>query len=168
MLWERKNEYIGGFIVKKGVLIALVLLVVTSTGAFAFGIGGVFTSPIPGLDGIGGTNAMLSLKLDEVPFYIGVGFAVGGDNFAFSGTLDYLFVRQQLINFINYYAGVGAYVGIGNEVEAGLRIPLALYIFPIDILEVFLEVSPTVGLGIDPIQFPVWGVQAGVGFRFWF
>jgi hypothetical protein len=51
----------------------------------------------------------------------------------------------------------------------GGRLPIGVNIYPIKNLELFLELAPTLAVGIgEEITFPVFGVQGAFGLRFWF
>ena len=154
---------------KKTVIIAAVLIVLTATSSFAIGIGGIFGLPVG--DDLAGSNVMLSLKLDDVPFLLGIGFSANGNNFQFGGLLDYHLTAGNLTGPIGYYAGLGGFLGLGtNLFQIGARVPLGLFFYPIEPLELFLELSPAIGVGLggNGVQFPIFGLQTGFGFRFWF
>jgi hypothetical protein len=97
-------------------------------------------------------------------------FKVGYD-FRDSGWLflsgDYRIVSgYQLIDFLHMFLGLGAYIQIpfdDSDLEFGLRIPVGLQVFLINnVLEVFLEVAPTVGFLPAIEAFPRW--QGYIGF----
>lgn len=151
---------------KKVVIIMLVLLLAASFNAYSFGVGGAF-----GLNALGGlpeSNVMLSAKFDSFPFMLGLGFTISQENFRMGVTADWHMVRQNLFSFVNFYAGPGLYLGIGNNFQLGARFPVALYIFPLDFLELFLEIAPVISATFDPIVFPIFNLQGAFGFRFWF
>jgi hypothetical protein len=153
---------------KKRTLLVLVLAAVVATSGFSIGIGGAFgLQPVGGLPG---SDVMLSAKFDELPFLMGLGFAIGNDVFAMGFTADWWMYHQNLVNFINLYAGPGLFVGVGGEAfQLGARVPIGLNIWPIDVLELFLEIAPTISaVFADPIRFPEFALQAAFGFRFWF
>ncbi|MFO7850766.1 MAG: hypothetical protein R6V67_12500 [Spirochaetia bacterium] len=115
-----------------------------------------------------GSNAMLSLKLDSQDFILGLGASGDGDNFGLAATADWWLVNENLTGMLNYYVGPGGYLGISTgHIDAGLRIPVGLNIYPIDPLELFLEVAPAMGIDSD-FNFPTFGWQTALGFRFWF
>ena len=119
-----------------------------------------------GTRGFGAANTMLSLKLDNQDFLLGIG---ADQNSGLAATADWWLVQKPLEGIINYYAGPGGYLGISsNSVDAGLRIPFGLNIYPIDPLELFVEIAPAIGVNIDPFRFPTFGWQTALGFRFWF
>ena len=150
---------------KKVLMLAVALLLVAAVSGFAIGIGASF-----GLD-VGETvspGVMLSLDLDQVPFLLGVGY-----NFeepAMIGvTADYIMVRENLVDMLNLYAGAGGFLTFAegaaeSQIDFGLRVPLALYMFPVDFMELFLEFAPAFRF------YPTidLGMQSAIGFRFWF
>ncbi|MBU0936722.1 MAG: hypothetical protein KKI09_12645 [Spirochaetes bacterium] len=150
------------------VIFLLVLLVMVAVPlTFATGIGvAAGLNPIGGLPG---SNLMLSLKLAQVPFLMGVGFTLGQDVFSFGFTGDYWILNQPLVNFIHYYLGPGFYIGYQNALLVGGRFPFGLNVWPLKNLELFLEVAPTLAIRLsDPIVFPEFGLQGAFGLRFWF
>ena len=158
--------------IKRIALIFLVLLML-GTGTMAFaktGLGVAAGAPIGG--NLPGTNTMLSLKIDSVPLLLGIGVRVRNDNFNIGITADNWIANNNLIDFLNWYIGVGGYVGLGiggnASIDAGIRIPIGLNTFLLDrVLELFLEVAPTIGVAL-PLDFPTWGFQSAFGFRIWF
>jgi hypothetical protein len=151
---------------RKILLLVLVLLVIASAQAFSVGIGGMFS-----IDAIGGLpeGVLLSAKFDQVPFLMGLGLSIGEDVFSFAFLADWWAFNENLVSFLNIYAGPGLYFGVREVVDLGVRIPIGLNAFPLDFLELFVELAPTITAQIgDPTRFPVFGLQAGFGFRFWF
>ena len=153
---------------KKTIVIALVLLAAVAVPmTFATGVGAAFGLPIG--SGLPGSNVMLSLKLANVPFLMGLGFSVGNTTSSFGFTGDWWVANQNLFSFVNYYLGPGFYVGYSEALVLGGRFPFGLNVFPIKNLELFVELAPTLAVGLgDPVTFPVFGVQGAFGARFWF
>jgi hypothetical protein len=150
---------------KKILVAALVLFFVAGTSVFSFGIGAAF-----GINEIGDGNVgnfMISAKFDQLPVVLGLTYNLE-DPFTMGLYADWHLVRQPLINFVNIYAGPGLFFSFANvdndAINLGLRVPVALYIFPIDFLEVFLEVAPAFSF----IPEPDLTFQSAIGFRFWF
>jgi len=94
-----------------------------------------------------------------------------GYNFAAPGYLflsaDYRIVSgYQIVDFLHFFLGVGACTIIQFEpgdFSLGARIPLGVQVFLIDnVLELFLEVAPTVGFIPALVAFPEW--QGFIGF----
>lgn len=152
----------------KALVIAIVLLIAVAVPAtFATGVG--VSAGLQPLGGLPGSNLMLSLKIDQIPFLMGIGFSIGQERFAFGFTADWWALNQNLFSFVNYYLGPGLYLGYANSLLVGGRLPVGLNIFPVKNLELFLEVAPTLAVGIgNTIDFPVFGIQGAFGLRFWF
>jgi hypothetical protein len=152
----------------KKIVIALVLLVAIAVPAtFATGVGVAFGLPFGG--GLPGTNVMLSLKVSEIPFLMGLGFNLNESSSSFGLTGDWWVANKNLFSFVNYYLGPGFYVGYANRLLVGGRFPIGLNIYPVKNLELFMEIAPTLAVGIgDSVTFPEWGFQSAFGLRFWF
>ena len=147
---------------RKILFLALIMTIVVATSGVSLGLGLAF-----GLDPIGDlpSNVLFSAKFDEVPFLLGIAFSFN-EPFRFGMTADWWMVQQNLTGMLNFYAGPGLFAGVaGDQLDLGLRIPLGLNIYPVDVLELFLEIAPTVRF--IP-TFPDPGLQAAFGFRFWF
>lgn len=151
---------------KKIIIAGLVLFFVSAASLFSFGIGAAF-----GLNEIGsgtpGGNIMLSAKFDQLPVVLGLSYNLD-DPFSIGMTADWHMIRQPLFNFVNIYAGPGAFftfADVENDaLTLGARVPVALYIFPVDFLELFLEVAPAFTF-VPTVDLDF---QTAIGFRFWF
>jgi len=152
----------------KLVFVALVLIFAVAVPmTFATGVGAAFGLPFGG--GLPGSNVMLSLRIDSIPFLMGLGFNLNETNPAFGLTGDWWVLNENLFSFVNYYLGPGFYIGYSNALLLGGRFPVGLNVFPLEPLELFVEVAPTVAVIIgDSITFPEWGFQSAFGLRFWF
>jgi hypothetical protein len=101
-------------------------------------------------------------------------------------TGDYYFIDKPLVPEINldWYLGLGGYAGMwiwkdnyrpsgaadgspDMSVTLGARLPIGLSWQPLDFLEVFMDVAPSLGLWVIPLRFPDWDVHVDVGVRFW-
>lgn len=143
------------------------LLVVSVPAVFATGLG--VSAGLPIGPGLPGSNVMLSLKLDQLPFLMGIGFSIGQEVFSFGFTADWWALNKNLFSFVNYYLGPGLYVGYAGGLALGGRLPIGLNIYPVKNLELFLEIAPTLAVGIgEVITFPLFGAQGAFGLRFWF
>jgi hypothetical protein len=158
---------------KRNLLIAVLAVSFLAAGR-SFALTGVGASVgISPLGGLPGSNVMLSLKLEKVPMILGLGFAVGSNQFGFGVTADYWAVHEKLFSLgkvpFNYYLGPGAYVGYGGSLSLGGRLPIGLDVYPIKNFEAFIEIAPTLVIQFaNPIKFPVFGLQSAFGVRFWF
>ncbi len=157
---------------RKTVLVVLAILLIGSASsvyaAAGLGIGVEF-----GIDVLGGLpgSALLTLKLNNVPFVLGVGAQLRQDYFNMGLTLDWWLFQSHLIGIIDIYIGPGLYLVLPNTFEIGGRIPVGLQIWPIGkVLELFLEIAPSMAFVSNRagITIPNLGLQAGFGFRFWF
>jgi hypothetical protein len=164
---------------KKVLFIILVLFLAIGAGAFAdhpdgLGIGVDFTYGYNG-----GVGPALSLKLPAVPVFWSVGVGINSVRFLITVAGDYYFIDKMLIPEIDlgWYLGLGLYFNLttwkgGDELGLGLgaRLPIGLSWQPrqVDILELFFDVAPSLGLGISPFDFPKWDVDVDFGIRLWF
>jgi hypothetical protein len=150
---------------KKIIVIAILLIVVSTGSVFAdsgwsIGLGYNFT-----LDGAGSPG--LLLKIPKIPIMFGIQY-----NFAENGymaiTADWWAYTTHLTGMLYLYLGPGVWVafttGGDTDFHLGMRIPLGIRLFPIKPLELFLE--PALILEFLPTLDPSFGAQ--IGFRFWF
>jgi hypothetical protein len=112
----------------------------------------------------GNPNAVLIIRPVPFDFKIGYNFTEAGNLFL---SADYRVVsKYQIVNVLHFFLGVGVYVQlhfVPTVVDLGARIPFGLQVFLIDnVLEIFLELAPTVGFLPTIIAFPEW--QGYVGF----
>ena len=155
----------------KVIILILLMLIIASVSSFAFGIGGAFA-----FEPFGGTRAYnggaLSFKINDWPL-IAIQASGSDGIFNIGATADWWMYHEPLVGILSLYAGPGGYgyASIGNNVnfDLGLRVPIGLQIFPIEPLELFLEAAPSFGVTLgDNFDFPRFGLQSAVGFRFWF
>jgi hypothetical protein len=184
---------------KKLIVAVLLGLVLCSAGAFAdhpkgwgVGIVGQYGGAWTGGGGLGG--AALSLKAPALPVFWGISLSFPSNGFGFGVTGDYYLIDQTLVKDI----GLGWFFGIGGYLDfvtysytfvntkysqtgfgLGVRVPIGLSLQPIDLLEVFFDFAPSLGLlfyGGDYYDYydnegkVVFGGgwQGDVGIRFWF
>jgi hypothetical protein len=151
----------------KRALILIALVSVLALPAFSIGVGAAFSVDVIG-EGLP-SNVMFSMYAPEYfPAVVGLGVYVGQETFSVGITGDWWMYRDHLVGMLNLYAGLGFYADISQNVGLGGRVPIGLQIYPVEFLELFVEVAPKFGATLNPIVFPVWGVQSAVGFRFWF
>ena len=171
----------------KKFLVVFILLVLMSVSAFAdhpsgWGVGVVGQGSF-GWGGAGSGGAALSLKTPKSPIYWGINLGLRKNVFAVNVTGDYLLTDNTINRDFNFgwFLGLGAYAGIflytgsesGISLSAGARAPIGIYFFPVDFLEIFFDLAPSLGLGLgigdrSGIEFPEGGVGADIGVRFWF
>ena len=173
----------------KKISLVLVLFFLLAIGsAFAqhpdgWGVGvlGQYGGGWSGGPGYGGVA--LSLKPSSSQFYWGINVEIKKSYFAFNLTADHYFIDRIFVPDINlgWYLGLGGYVGLGIAEKYfglgfGARLPIGLYILPVDFLEVFLAFIPKLGVNIylgddtpdDIIDFPAGGWSIELGIRLWF
>lgn len=150
--------------------------------------------------GAGGGDFGLSLKAPMLPIFWGLSFSIGSSYVGVGVTGDYYIIDKPLLSDIklHWYLGVGGYIGFQHwsfkgayweaswtYIDFGVRLPIGLSWQPLDFLEVFAAVVPSLGLYIDTDG--TWkdtsgtehkyhegglGLGGGIGFelgiRFWF
>jgi hypothetical protein len=185
---------------------ALIFTVVLAVGsAFAdhpsgwgIGIQGGWTGGWKGSSGYGG--GALSLKIPSIPVFWGISGGIASDVFRISVTGDYYIIDKILIPEakLGWYLGIGGYVGFYNysstwyntkynaaSLGFGARLPIGVSWQPIDFLELYLDVAPSLGVAIDfegtykdgggnkhtwregGVYFPDGGWGLDIGIRFW-
>jgi hypothetical protein len=107
--------------------------------------------------------AVIIVRPAPFDFKVGYDFQDSGWIFV-SG--DYRIISgYQLIDVLHMFLGVGAYIQIpfdDGDLEFGAQIPVGLQVFLINnVLELFLEVAPTVGFVPTIEAFPRWLGYAG-------
>jgi hypothetical protein len=156
---------------RKAVVVMIVVLLVSATGAFAargggFAIGGEGALYFAGNGGLP-SSAMLTVHLPGFPLMLGLGFSSAS---AFGLTADYWFEHGNLASVLDYYVGIGGYLSLNSSGDGtvGARVPIGIQLWPVgQVLEIFAEVAPALGIYIVPTGFE-WHLQGAVGFRFWF
>ena len=156
---------------KRVIIIVFLALVFLSANVFALiglGIGAAFNLELFRAEGTY-PGAALTISLPKIPLVIGAGVLISGEEFLVGITADWWIFQEKLGSIAGLYIGPGIYLKIGTPFEFGVRVPVGFQIFPIDPLELFLELAPQLGIGFaDPIRFPQVTVAGSVGFRFWF
>jgi hypothetical protein len=119
-------------------------------------------------------QASLSLKVPNMPVFWAVSAQLDSNYWYLALSGDYYLVNGVLIPDINlhYFLGLGFYgqLGYANDLSfaLGARLPIGLSWHVVDFLEIFLNISPSLGLGIIPdFHFPVGGVPLEIGIRVW-
>lgn len=112
-------------------------------------------------------DPQVAIIIRPAPFDFKVGYSFTDNAWLFlSG--DYRIISgYQLIDFLHLFLGVGVYGQVyfeqADQSELGLRIPVGLQVFLLDnVLELFLEVAPTVNFIPTPTAFRRW--QGWFGF----
>jgi hypothetical protein len=171
----------------KKLVLVLVLTVILAVGAFAehpggWGIGIVGQGHLDWNGFSGSPGAALSLKVPQKPIFWGISARIKNSYFGVSATGDYYIIDKSLMPEINlgWYLGIGGYAGFYhvsgdssyNGLGVGARVPIGIYIIPVSFIEVFIDVAPSLGLGIylgnkSGLELPAGGLGADLGIRFW-
>lgn len=161
---------------KKTVLAIFLLILISSTGLFATGVG-LSWNTIVDDSGVGTGDVAFLVSHDSIPGTI-LGVRLNStDDYLFLGVFDdWWLYKTHLTGPLHLSLGLGGFVNMtsANETltfDLGMRIPIDLRLFVLDPLEIFLEYAPTIGVaGLpDSVDFP--NPQFGglaLGFRFWF
>jgi hypothetical protein len=175
----------------KKIFVVMVLILALPVFAFAqhpsgWGIG-VMGQYNMAWDGFGrAPGAALSLKAPQLPIYWGANMELRGHGIGLSLTGDYYLIDKALSSYFGWYFGIGAYAGFHSyndeskserwtSIRGGLRAPIGIYIMPVRFFELFLDVAPSLGVGLyfgnysdERFKFPEGGLGGDVGIRFWF
>ena len=164
----------------KKLLLVFVLAAIVATGAFAdhpssklgIGVMGGWHGHWSGGAGVPGFT--FSLKIPEVPIFWGIALGIGSGYFDLSVIGDYYLFEGTLVSNIDlhWFFGVGGWVNIGLgdpfHLSLGARLPIGISWHVIDFIEIFLNVSPSLGLQVaKSIHFPAGGWPIELGIRFW-
>jgi hypothetical protein len=161
---------------KKVFILAAVLLVVTTTGAFSLGIGLQYN----GNAGKVFTNGVaLTFKVDSIPLVFATNWVFDEDNAQFGLTADYWIFNNKITNVgsasLNWFLGIGAFANFAFPDDefvfvGGARVPVGLNMFIAKgVFEPFIQIAPSFGIRIIPkldaedLFFPI-----SIGFRVWF
>jgi hypothetical protein len=155
---------------KKILLIALLLALLVAGNSFAqnkgWAIGAAFY--FNWSSNASAQGASLCVKFPSVPIMFGLS-ASFADPLVIGITVDWWLVNFHLVGPVNMYIGPGLFLrlstGPGADPYFGIRVPFGFQIFIVKAFEIFLE--PALAIQIMP-DFPQFGLQACVGFRFWF
>jgi hypothetical protein len=171
----------------KKIIMVIALSAILATGSvfavqdgFGIGVIGGFGGGW-GPDGTVAGGGALSLKLPNIPVYWGINldFWSGGMWLGVSGDFLHLIDNQPLVKDIglSWFIRGGLYGKLwlgGNwlALDFGARLPIGLSWQPIKLFELFLDVAPSIGLGIafiDPVHLGIGGGWVGeLGIRLWF
>jgi hypothetical protein len=164
---------------RKMTLILALGVMVTTGAAFADHPSGWGIGVVGGLNGGWGGGAWpgltVSLKVPSLPIYWGIGVGINRDSFSLGVTGDYYFYDRQLVPEIglNWYLGLGgyfnAYFSSSGGVSLGGRLPIGLSWQPLkpNVLELFLDIAPSLGIGINTGSVLAGGWGGDFGIRFW-
>lgn len=165
---------------KKSIILAALLLVVSTTGAFAFGLGLQLNA---NAGNVFASGPAITFKTDSVPLIFAVNYNLGKDVQIVGATGDYWLMNDKITSIgssaLNWFWGVGFFANATFQQHAdddfifagGVRVPVGLNMFlgKGGVFEPFVQVAPSFGIklipsiGADSPFFPV-----SLGFRVWF
>lgn len=153
---------------KKKLIILALLVLVAAPAAFSWGVGLAYSTEL--INSNLPANALLTVKANNLPFVLGASLNMGGGEFQMGITADWWLYHAPLAGAISWYIGPGIYLAIPEPIGLGVRLPVGFQVFPLDPLEIFLELALAQPLfnSAGQIQIPDVELQAAVGFRFWF
>jgi hypothetical protein len=151
----------------KRILILSGILLMLAAGASAsrpIGGIGLYGNLVGNSTGAGG-GLGLTLRSGSFPV-IGLEWNLLQDSSIISGSLDCWLVNPYTDSVLSYFIGIGGYAAMttsdgSSTFNLGGRVPFGLQLFPVDQLEIFLEVSPMI-IFVPTIE---WRASARLGFR---
>jgi hypothetical protein len=158
---------------RRALFLAAALLVLMGTTASAepdIGIGVEYVFTYGSLGALQGFAITGSPPV--VPLVFGLNLSFYGAYFNLGITADW-WLWQRRAGLLGLYAGPGLWgfvtLGGGSEVAFGARAILGLQLWPISVLELFVEGGLNVGLRVSGGGAGLsWGVPVAAGVRFWF
>ncbi len=132
-----------------GLAVCLVFLI-ASGGLFAgssmTGVG-IYGNLVGSGTGQFGSGLGLTLKFGQFPV-LGAEWMFGNPGMI-SVSCDYWVINAHLGGALDYYLGIGGFVGFatggqGSAFSFGARLPIGLQIWPVEKFEIFAEVAPLV------------------------
>lgn len=162
----------------KRIMLAVSMALALGAGAFAdhpagLGVGLVAVSDY-GSAGMG-SQLGLSLKLRGIPIFWGAHLSFNANYLGLGVTGDRYFNDEGLIREksfkLDWFLGLGGYANLAMSsspsASLGARLPIGLSWHPTREFEVWLDIAPSLGIGLSPLSFPNWGVPAEIGVRAW-
>ncbi len=165
---------------KKILVLVLGLAVATAGTAFAdHGNGlslGVVGGSWFGANGFQGGDIGLALHVPSMPIYWGIKININDTVFGLGVTGDKYIYDQGLVSEgsfnLDWFLGIGGYANIVFADQAyaalGVRVPIGLSWHIGQPIELWVDLAPSLGLAINPVHFPDWGIVGEIGLRFWF
>ena len=144
---------------KKIIIISLLLLILLVPASLFAEIGAGIVL---------GEPTGLSFKSGNLAVGLGWSFASKSDN-RIDASIDWWLINEDFVGPLNWYLGVGTKIGLKLNQDKdifniGLRIPIGIQMWPVEKLELFLEIAPGILLipGTDP------DISGGIGLRYYF
>jgi len=164
----------------KKIVLVLAIVLALSASAFADHPGNKIGLGIVGGTGFGGndfgSNIGLALKLQSMPIYWGAHLRFNTDGLGIGLTGDVYFNDARLLSEgsfkLDWFLGLGGYASLGfwdsdTYAAIGARVPIGLSWHITREFELWLDVAPSLGLGISPLDFPDWDIAGELGLRVW-
>lgn len=160
---------------KKRVLLVLVVLALVSSGAWAkqkdIGIGVEYVFSYGSMGALNGFAITGSPPV--LPMVFGLNLSFGQGYLNLGVTADWWLYQRGISGPMGLYAGPGLFLALGLQSNSafafGARGVLGLQFFPVEPLELFIEVAINVGLAVAGGGAALsWGVPLSLGARFWF
>jgi hypothetical protein len=166
---------------KKFVLVLTLVAIIATGTAFAdhsdgLGVGVLWRGNI-GFGGGIGHGIALSLHVPKIPIFWGIDFHLNGNDIGLGVTGDKYIYDETLIEIVHWYLGLGGYVDLyladDAIIDFGARLPIGLSWHFLKILELFVDVAPSIGIGLythgsGDIDFPHTPFPVEIGIRIWF
>jgi hypothetical protein len=168
------NYYPEGESMKKKLGIVLVVLLTAATGAFAAKGNGLALGAEISSSNFSSWGGMLTFHLTDVPLHFAIGGYASSGSFGLDLKIDYWLLHGNFASGFDWYIGLGGYLGMqiqpSSSFAAGVRLPLALQLWPIgQLLEIFVELAPAwVPFANDAVALGNFEIQPALGFRIWF
>jgi len=165
----------------KKMLLVSILILVMAGAAFAdhpndkFGIG-IMAGYWGGWEkGGGSAHTALSLKIPNIPIFWAINLGFDSNYFRMGVSGDYYLAEGVLVSDINlhWFAGLGAWVNLAfvsdnTYLSLGGRVPIGLSWHVLEIMEIFLDIAPSLGFQVTPdFHFPSGGWPIEIGIRIW-
>jgi hypothetical protein len=165
----------------KKILFIIILFIILTGTAFAehpsgFALGGVVRWQKPWQYDIL-VDLSVCLKVTIIPVYWNIDFIRlspfnTSDLFLIGISGDFYLIDRVLIHDLNlhYFLGLGAYIYHSHGFGTGVRLPAGLSWWPINMLELFFNIAPSLGIKLNSPadSFPDGGFSIETGVRFWF
>jgi len=151
----------------KKLILVIALAAILATGSaladhpsgFGIGVVGQYGWGAGGGSGGGG----LSLKIPSIPIFWAVNLGLSTEHFAIGLTGDYYMIDQPLsVPTLNWFLGLGGFFNFYTynntyysiktsytSINVGARVPIGLSWQPISLLELWIDLAPSLGLFID-------------------
>jgi len=158
----------------KILVLTAVLMIVSVSGAFAFGIGLQLDG---GPSGSGNSfGPSVTFKLDKYPVVFAANLDVTDEYFSLGLTGDWWMFNKQIDSSlpVKWFFGYGFFgrIGLGDPfaLVAGGRLPVGINAFFNDgFIEPYLQIAPSLGIQFSPkFHLPEWYLPVSLGVRFWF